>query len=138
MRSGSAAAGHVAAASAHKSVSRATRPFRRRAPAASTGELARLVSRIERTHMDAPINKPRPQAPAVALDGVELSLGSGAARVHILRGVSLQIGRGEAVGLVGPSGSGKSTLLMVMAGLERADTGTVTVAGERLAAMGEG
>ena len=44
---------------------------------------------------------------------------------------SLHIGRGEAIGLVGPSGSGKSTLLMVMAGLERADTGSIVVAGER-------
>ena len=87
--------------------------------------------------MDAPINKPRPQAPAVSLDGVELSLGSGAARVHILRGVSLQIGRGEAVGLVGPSGSGKSTLLMVMAGLERPDRGRVLVAGEDLGSLNE-
>ena len=87
--------------------------------------------------MDAPINQPRPQAPAVDLDGVELSLGSGAARVHILRGVSLQIGRGEAVGLVGPSGSGKSTLLMVMAGLERPDRGRVRVAGEDLGGLNE-
>ena len=87
--------------------------------------------------MDAPINKPRPQAPAVVLDGVELSLGSGAARVHILRGVSLQIGRGEAVGLVGPSGSGKSTLLMVMAGLERPDGGRVLVADEDLNGLNE-
>ena len=46
--------------------------------------------------------------------------------------LNLHIGSGEAVGLVGPSGSGKSTLLMVMAGLERPDTGTVRVAGEDL------
>ena len=39
--------------------------------------------------------------------------------------------------MVGPSGSGKSTLLMVMAGLERADTGTVAVAGEDLSALDE-
>jgi putative ABC transport system ATP-binding protein len=75
--------------------------------------------------------------PAIALDGVNLALGRGAARVHILKGIDLHIGRGEAVGLVGPSGSGKSTLLMVMAGLERADTGTITVAGENLTALDE-
>src|ERR1044071_1471372 len=68
--------------------------------------------------------------PAIALCGVNLSLGRGAARVHILKDIDINIGAGEAVGLVGPSGSGKSTLLMVAAGLERPDTGAVHVAGE--------
>jgi len=76
-------------------------------------------------------------APAIGLAGVNLSLGQGAARVHILKDIDLNIGAGEAVGLVGPSGSGKSTLLMVMAGLERPDTGTVTVAGEDLGSLDE-
>jgi putative ABC transport system ATP-binding protein len=75
--------------------------------------------------------------PAIALAGVNLSLGQGAARVHILKDIDLDIGTGEAVGLVGPSGSGKSTLLMVMAGLERANTGTVAVAGEDLGQLDE-
>jgi putative ABC transport system ATP-binding protein len=74
---------------------------------------------------------------AVALRGVNLSLGRGAARVHILRDIALNIGGGEAVGLLGPSGSGKSTLLMVMTGLERPDTGSVTVAGQDLQRLGE-
>jgi putative ABC transport system ATP-binding protein len=74
---------------------------------------------------------------AIALSGVNLSLGRGAARVHILRDIDLNIGRGEAIGMVGPSGSGKSTLLMVMAGLERPDTGSVAIAGERLGALSE-
>jgi len=74
---------------------------------------------------------------AIKLAGVNLSLGQGAARVHILKGIDLNIGSGEAIGLVGPSGSGKSTLLMVMAGLERADAGSVTVAGEELGRLNE-
>jgi putative ABC transport system ATP-binding protein len=74
---------------------------------------------------------------AIALAAVNLSLGHDAARVHILKDIDLNIGSGEAVGLVGPSGSGKSTLLMVMAGLERADSGTVTVVGENLGALDE-
>ncbi len=69
---------------------------------------------------------------AIALTGVNLSLGRGAARVHILRDIDLNIGRGEAVGLLGPSGSGKSTLLMVMTGLERPESGSVIVAGQGL------
>jgi putative ABC transport system ATP-binding protein len=74
---------------------------------------------------------------AIALGGVNLSLGGGVARVHILRNVGLNIGRGEAVGLLGPSGSGKSTLLMVMTGLERADSGSVVVAGRNLRKLDE-
>ena len=74
---------------------------------------------------------------AISLAGVNLSLGHDAARVHILKDIGLHIKPGETVGLVGPSGSGKSTLLMVMAGLERPDTGTVTVAGNDLATMDE-
>lgn len=80
---------------------------------------------------------PSQPEPAIALAGVNLSLGQGAARVHILKGIDLNIGRGEAIGLIGPSGSGKSTLLMVMAGLERADAGNVTVAGEELGRLDE-
>jgi putative ABC transport system ATP-binding protein len=75
--------------------------------------------------------------PAVAMRGVDLSLGRGAARVHILRDVALTIGKGEAVGIIGASGSGKSTLLMIMAGLERPDKGEVEVDGVKLGALNE-
>jgi putative ABC transport system ATP-binding protein len=74
---------------------------------------------------------------AIALSGVNLSLGRGAGRVHILRDIGLHIARGEAVALLGPSGSGKSTLLMVMTGLERPDAGSVLVAGADLAKLDE-
>jgi len=83
------------------------------------------------------MNNPSTAGRAIAVAGVNLSLGQGAARVHILKDIDLHIGTGEAVGLVGPSGSGKSTLLMVMAGLERTDTGTVTVAGAMLNKLDE-
>jgi putative ABC transport system ATP-binding protein len=54
-----------------------------------------------------------------------------------LDGVSLEVGAGEAVAVMGPSGSGKSTLLNLIAGLDRPGSGTVTVAGERVDTLGE-
>jgi putative ABC transport system ATP-binding protein len=75
--------------------------------------------------------------PAIVIRDLDLSLGRGAARVHILRKISLTIGRGETVGLVGPSGSGKSTLLMTLAGLERADSGTIAIDGVMLDKLSE-
>ncbi|MFQ5535078.1 MAG: ABC transporter ATP-binding protein [Sphingomonadales bacterium] len=65
----------------------------------------------------------------IDLSDVRLTLMSGAGAVNILRGIDLNISAGEAVGLVGPSGSGKSSLLAVIAGLERATSGSVRVAG---------
>jgi putative ABC transport system ATP-binding protein len=73
----------------------------------------------------------------IKLDHIELTLGAGASAVHVLKGVSLDIEAGQSVGIVGPSGSGKSTLLMVLAGLERVDSGSVEIAGERLEKLNE-
>ena len=75
--------------------------------------------------------------PAIALRDVHVSLGRGAARVHILRGLDLDVAAGEALGITGASGSGKSTLLMVLAGLERPERGSVTIEGNELTLLGE-
>ena len=73
----------------------------------------------------------------VSLEGVRLTLTSRAGPVEILRDVSLGISSGESVAIVGPSGSGKTSLLMIMAGLERASAGLVTVAGHDFSRLSE-
>ena len=73
----------------------------------------------------------------IELIDIDLTLGAGAARVHVLKNLSLNIARGETIGLVGPSGSGKSTVLMTLAGLERPDSGAVLVDGRDLTRLDE-
>ncbi len=63
----------------------------------------------------------------IALKNADLTLGQAAASVHVLKSISLDIGAGQSVGIVGPSGSGKSTLLMVLAGLEKLDSGEIFI-----------
>jgi len=74
---------------------------------------------------------------AIDLQDVQVILGGPGGQVPILRGLSLQVRRGEAVGVVGPSGSGKSTMMMVAAGLEQATAGRVAVAGQTLNGLSE-
>ncbi|WP_448585976.1 ABC transporter ATP-binding protein [Thermaurantiacus sp.] len=69
--------------------------------------------------------------------GVTLTLGSGEARVAILRGIDLVVRSGERVAILGPSGSGKSSLMAVLAGLEQASSGEIQVAGERFTGRDE-
>lgn len=75
--------------------------------------------------------------PAVQLTDVSLSLQSNAGPVNILKNISLEVIRGQSVGLVGPSGSGKSSLLMLMGGLEKATSGHVRILGNNFIKMDE-
>jgi putative ABC transport system ATP-binding protein len=75
--------------------------------------------------------------PLVELSDIHLTLGSAAGQVNILRGVTLEVDRGETVAVVGPSGSGKSTMMMIAAGLERPSTGSVRIAGADFGALDE-
>ncbi|HUN50952.1 MAG TPA: ABC transporter ATP-binding protein [Candidatus Sulfotelmatobacter sp.] len=88
-------------------------------------------------NVPGPVTESPPAQPLVLLDDVHLTLVSAAGAVNILRGVDLRIAAGETVGVVGPSGSGKSTMLSVIAGLERASSGRVCVAGADLSALDE-
>lgn len=72
---------------------------------------------------------------AIRLVDVHLRLGQGEAAVDVLNGLSLDVARGERLGLVGASGSGKSTALMVTTGLEKADRGSVEVDGVDLGGL---
>ncbi|MDU8909938.1 ABC transporter ATP-binding protein [Aestuariicoccus sp. MJ-SS9] len=75
--------------------------------------------------------------PVLTLKDVTLALKGNAGMVEILHGISLDVNKGETLGLIGPSGSGKSSLLMVMGGLERATCGDVHALGSDLTAMDE-
>jgi putative ABC transport system ATP-binding protein len=74
---------------------------------------------------------------AISARNLTLTLGSGDAAVEILRGIDLDVPSGETLALLGPSGSGKSSLMAVVAGLERASGGSLSVAGQDFAALGE-
>ncbi len=77
--------------------------------------------------------------PDIVVDAraLRLTLGRGDGAVDILRGIDLSVPHGQTLALLGPSGSGKSSLMAVLSGLERATSGTLTVAGEDFAAMDE-
>ena len=73
----------------------------------------------------------------IELADVRLTLGQGEVRTEILKGISLRLDPGESLAILGPSGSGKSSLMAVVAGLERATSGTVRLLGEDASALGE-
>ncbi|WP_328468127.1 ABC transporter ATP-binding protein [Actinoplanes sp. NBC_00393] len=74
---------------------------------------------------------------AVSLSGVTRTYGRGAAAIRAVDDVHLDLPRGAWTAVMGPSGSGKSTLLHLAAGLERADSGRIVVAGTDITAAGD-
>lgn len=71
----------------------------------------------------------------IKLDNLTMAYTLGDEQVNVLKGVDLEIGRGETVAIIGPSGSGKTTLLLLLAGLEQPATGQVRIEGEPLSAL---
>lgn len=65
------------------------------------------------------------------------SYGQGEAKVEVLKGINLEISRGETLALIGKSGSGKSTLLSLLAGLDKADTGEILIQDQNISSMSE-
>lgn len=75
--------------------------------------------------------------PIILAQNLGLVLGEGDARVTVLKAIDLTVMPGETLALLGPSGSGKSSLLAVLAGLERAGSGTLQVGGQDFSALDE-
>lgn len=76
-------------------------------------------------------------APTLALRDVRKQLPVGRETITILRGISLELQRGEMVAMMGPSGSGKSTLLGIVAGLDRPSSGQVLLDGQEIGGLSE-
>lgn len=71
------------------------------------------------------------------IKGIRKSFGTGDSRVDVLKGLNLEIEKGEFCVLLGPSGSGKSTLLNIIGGIDVADEGSIIIEGEQLEDMTE-
>ena len=71
------------------------------------------------------------------IEQLRKSYGTGENKVEVLKGIQLGVEKGEICVLLGPSGSGKSTLLNIVGGIDTADSGSVTVAGEVMQSMND-
>ena len=76
-------------------------------------------------------------APVVLAKDVHKTYGFGEVEVHVLKGVSLDVRRGEMVAIMGPSGGGKTTLLNCLSGLDDIDSGVISIAGSDLSDMND-
>jgi ABC-type lipoprotein export system ATPase subunit len=86
---------------------------------------------------EAVLGAPGQERPVLQAHGIDKRIGRGRAAREILRGLQLQVGRGEMVAVLGRSGSGKSTLLHLLGGLDRPDAGSISVAGQALTGASE-
>lgn len=71
------------------------------------------------------------------INNVRKHFGEGESRVEVLKGIDVKIEKGEICVLLGPSGSGKSTLLNIIGGIDQADSGYISINGEKTADMSE-
>lgn len=71
------------------------------------------------------------------ISGIKKHYGEGESRVEVLKGIDIEIEKGEICVLLGPSGSGKSTLLNIIGGIDSADSGYISINGEKTADMKE-
>ena len=71
------------------------------------------------------------------IKGIRKSFGTGESHVDVLKGIDLDIEKGEFCVLLGPSGSGKSTLLNIIGGIDSADSGYISINGDKLEDMSE-
>jgi putative ABC transport system ATP-binding protein len=90
----------------------------------------------QETEVAASVNSALGGAAVEARD-LERQYGEGETAVHALRGVSLEVQRGQLVAVMGPSGSGKSTLMHILAGLDKPTRGTVTIAGTEITGLND-
>jgi putative ABC transport system ATP-binding protein len=96
------------------------------------------VSSLSRSAGTAGLAEADASSTLARLRGVEKQFRRGAEAVQVLRGLDLDLRRGEFLALMGPSGSGKSTLLNLLAGLDRPSAGSVEVAGQRIDQLSAG
>ena len=71
------------------------------------------------------------------MKNIRKSFGSGESRVEVLKGIDVELEKGEICVLLGPSGSGKSTLLNIIGGIDQPDSGTIVIRGEEMEQMNE-
>ena len=75
--------------------------------------------------------------PTVVVSNLRKSYGQGESKVEVLKGINLNIEKGEKLALIGKSGSGKSTLLSLLAGLDSPDSGDIIVSDQKISSMSE-